>query len=97
MSLFTTVTFIPQDPKHFHETIHHSVWQKAMAEEYEASVKQGTWVLVPPPPHGNIIGCQWIYKVKKHYDGTIAKYRARLVANGNQQEEGYDLLKPLVL
>lgn len=34
------------------------VCQKAIAEEYEALVKQGTWVLVPPPSHGHIIGCQ---------------------------------------
>lgn len=47
-----------------------------MAEEYAALVKQGTWVLVPPPSHGNILGCQWIYKVKKHSDGTVVSYKA---------------------
>lgn len=61
-----------------------------MAEEYEALVKQGTWTLVPPPPHVNIICCQWIYKIKRHSDGSIARYKARLVANGNQQYEGMD-------
>lgn len=93
ISLFTSVSPSISEPKHFHEAIRHSVWQKAMAEEYEALVKQGTWVLVPPPSHGNVIGCQWIYKVKRHSDGSIARYKARLVASGNQQAEGVDFLK----
>ncbi|XP_058217151.1 uncharacterized mitochondrial protein AtMg00810-like [Rhododendron vialii] len=61
-----------------------------MAEEFGALVKQGTWSLVPPPSNANIIGCQWIFKIKKHSDGSIARYKARLVANGNQQFEGLD-------
>lgn len=61
-----------------------------MAKEYEALVKQGTWVLVPPPSHGHVIGCQWIFKIKKRSDGTVARYKARLVANGNQQAKGMD-------
>lgn len=55
-----------------------------MHEEYQALVKQGTWTLVPPPLGANIIGCQWIYKIKRHSDGSVARYKARLVANGNQ-------------
>jgi hypothetical protein len=61
-----------------------------MAEEYKALVEQGTWNLVPPPSHGHVIGCQWIFKIKRHSDGTIARYKARLVTNGNQQSEGVD-------
>lgn len=61
-----------------------------MSTEYEALLKQGTWSLVPSPPSGNIIGCHWIFKLKRHSDGTIARYKARLVARGNQQTEGID-------
>lgn len=67
-----------------------TVWQQAMAEEFGALVKQGTWTLVPPPSHGNVIGCQWIYKIKHNSDGSVARYKARLVANGIQQSEGMD-------
>lgn len=93
ITLFTSIPASITKPKHFQEAIHHSVWQKAMAEKYEALVKQGTWVLVPPPSHGNIIGCQWIYKIKRHFDGSVARYKARLVANGNQQAQGFDFLE----
>lgn len=33
-----------REPSHFFEAIHHHVWQKAMAEEYEALIKQGTYL-----------------------------------------------------
>lgn len=45
---------------------------------------------MPPPSNANIIGCQWIYKVKRNSDGSVARYKARLVANGNQQSEGLE-------
>lgn len=61
-----------------------------MSEEYKALVNQGTWELVRPPAGANIIGCQWIFKVKRNSDGSVARYKARLVANGNQQNEGVD-------
>lgn len=61
----------------------HSVWQKAMNEEYQALLTQDTWDLVEPHPHSHIIGRQWIYKIKRHSDGSVARYKARLVAKGN--------------
>lgn len=64
-----------------------------MAEEYQVLFKQNTWTLVPPPTNANIIGCQWIYKIKMNFDGSISRYKARLVANGNQQTTGLDFLE----
>lgn len=78
------------EPVHFSQASPHLVWQKAIQEEYEALIKQGTWDLVPAPSQANVIGCQWIYKIKRNSDGSVARYKARLVANGNQQYEGID-------
>uniref|UniRef100_A0A2N9FCV6 Integrase catalytic domain-containing protein n=1 Tax=Fagus sylvatica TaxID=28930 RepID=A0A2N9FCV6_FAGSY len=50
----------------------------------------GTWSLVPPPQHHNIVGCKWVYKLKTHSDGSIARYKARLVAKGFHQQQGID-------
>lgn len=92
LSLFTSCSSL-KEPKHFNEAIHHTIWKKAMAEEYKALVKQGAWVLVLPPSHGNVIGCQWIYKIERHSNGSVGRYKARLVANGNQQAEGLDFVE----
>ncbi|BFG17196.1 hypothetical protein CerSpe_034700 [Prunus speciosa] len=51
---------------------------------------QGTWSLVPCPSHKNIVGSKWIYKIKRNADGSIARYKARLVAQGFSQQPGLD-------
>ena len=33
-----------------------------------------------------MVGCKWIYKIKTHYDGSIERYKAHLVAKGFTQE-----------
>ncbi len=48
-----------------------------MQDEYDDLIKQGTWPLVPPPVNNNIVGCKWVYKLKTHSDGSIARYNAR--------------------
>ncbi|CAL9006084.1 unnamed protein product [Prunus brigantina] len=65
-------------------------WTRAMVEEISALQMQGTWVLVPPPANTNIVGSKWIYKLKRHSDGSISRYKARLVAQGFSQEAGFD-------
>lgn len=39
------------------------------------------------PPHVKCIGSKWIFKVKYKVDGTIERYRARLVARIYNQIE----------
>ncbi|VVA40913.1 PREDICTED: Retrovirus-related Pol poly from transposon, partial [Prunus dulcis] len=66
------------------------VWLTAMKEEIDALHSQGTWSLVPLPHNKNLVGCKWIFKIKKHADGSIARHKARLVAKGFSQEPGQD-------
>ncbi|CAL2231226.1 unnamed protein product [Prunus armeniaca] len=42
-------------------------WQQAMVEEFNSLIKQGTWTSVPPPPQVNIVGCKWVFKIKRHF------------------------------
>ncbi|KAL9255842.1 Retrovirus-related Pol polyprotein from transposon RE1-like protein [Drosera capensis] len=46
--------------------------------------------LVPYPVTKNVVGCQWVYKIKYNSDGSVERYKARLVALGNHQREGLD-------
>lgn len=61
-----------------------------MNYEYSVLVKNNTWKLVLPPSDKNVIGCKWVFKVKRHSDGSTSRYKARVVANGFHQKPGFD-------
>jgi histone deacetylase 1/2 len=63
-----------------------------MEDEHSALLRNHTWTLVPPPPGRNIIGSRWVFKVKHKADGSVDKYKARLVAQGFTQRYGIDYL-----
>ncbi|GKB61491.1 retrovirus-related pol polyprotein from transposon TNT 1-94 [Tanacetum coccineum] len=65
-------------------------WRNAMYDEYNALVKNGTWLLVPRPPSVNMVRSMWLFKHKFHADGNLSRYKARLVANGSSQQLGVD-------
>ncbi|GJS70002.1 ribonuclease H-like domain-containing protein [Tanacetum coccineum] len=65
-------------------------WSNAMHDEYNALVKNGTWILVPRPSNVNLVRSMWLFKHKFHADGTLSRYKARLVANGSSQQLGVD-------
>ena len=61
-----------------------------MASEIEALEKNGTWTVEDLPPGKKAICSKWVYKIKYNSDGTIERYKARLVILGNNQVEGID-------
>ena len=78
------------EPRFFHEAIQDSKWQEAMVKEIEALELNNTWSIVDLPPGRKPISCKWVYKVKYHSDGSIERYKARLVIRGDKQVEGFD-------
>ena len=65
-------------------------WQQAMDEELDAHRKNSTWRIVDKTDDMNVIGCRWVYKVKRDAEGQVSRYKARLVAKGYNQQYGID-------
>ena len=61
-----------------------------MEDEYNALIKNQTWTLIPHDQNYKHIGNKWVYKVKENPDGTINRYKARLVMKGFLQTPGLD-------
>lgn len=61
-----------------------------MKEEIDALHANRTWDLVPPPPNTNIVGSKWVFRTKYKFDGSIERYKARLVAQSFTQIPGSD-------
>ena len=57
-------------------------WKKAMDAEFQALKNNDTWDLVPYQSKYNVVGNKWVFKLKYNYDGSLNKYKARLVARG---------------
>nr|GEU80902.1 ribonuclease H-like domain-containing protein [Tanacetum cinerariifolium] len=72
-------------------TLQNSHWRQAMLDEYNALIKNGTWILVPKPAGVNMVRSMWLFKHKFHANGTLSRYKALLVANGSSQQQGIDV------
>ncbi|KAG8488866.1 hypothetical protein CXB51_016760 [Gossypium anomalum] len=85
-----TVTTPDFEPVSIDEALAHPDWKLAVQAEYDALLTNSTWELSPLPPGRKVIGCKWLFKVKKNPDGTIERRKARLVAKGCSQVPGCD-------
>ncbi|XP_057251322.1 uncharacterized mitochondrial protein AtMg00820-like [Beta vulgaris subsp. vulgaris] len=79
-----------KEPTGFKEALKDSKWVEAMNEELSALEENHTWNIVDLPAGKNVIGCKWLYKVKYNSDGSVSRYKARLVIMGNRQRHGID-------
>ena len=61
-----------------------------MSDEYTALINNTTWSLVPSSPTQNVVDYKWVFRIKTNPDGTVAHYKARLIAKGFHQRPGVD-------
>ena len=65
-------------------------WIKAAQIEINALIENSTWELVELPAGRRAIGSCWVFLVKRQANGEIERYKARLVARGDNQRPGVD-------
>lgn len=78
------------EPHNFREAVKCKEWVQAMNEELEALETNETWEITDLPKGKHVIGCKWLYRIKYRPDGTVERYKARLVVLGNRQRYGVD-------
>nr|GEU77466.1 zinc finger, CCHC-type [Tanacetum cinerariifolium] len=64
--------------------------RKNITDEMDSIMGNNTWVLTDLPPGCRPLGCKWIFKRKLKVDGTVEKFKARLVIQGFKQKSGID-------
>ena len=65
-------------------------WFEAAKAEVDGLQGMGTWIPVRPIPGVKPIDSKWVFKIKYNTDGTIEKYKGRLVVRGDSQKAGID-------
>jgi hypothetical protein len=81
------------EPKSYCEAMRRpdsELWHQAMVRKMEAHLENGTWELVKLQHRRKAIGSKWVFKVKRNPDGTVKRYKARLVTKGFGQRPGVD-------
>ena len=90
---FLTTLLLENDPQTFKEAMSMPdapLWKEAMKSEVDSIMQNHMWELVDLPPGCKPLGCKWIFKRKLKTDGSIDKYKVRLVVKGFKQQEGLD-------
>ena len=88
LSLYAFDKNAVSEPSNYSEAVdstNSTEWISAMDAEYAALLENQTWELIERPHGRNIISCKWVYKIKRKADGSIEKFKARLVARGFSQ------------
>ncbi|GJV70983.1 putative ribonuclease H-like domain-containing protein, partial [Tanacetum coccineum] len=79
-----------EEPKRVSKALSDPAWVEAMQEELLQFKLQNVWVLVDLPKGHRAIGTKWVYRNKKDERGIVVRNKARLVAQGHTQEEGFE-------
>ncbi|CAL8153285.1 unnamed protein product [Prunus armeniaca] len=89
-SSFTATLSSISLPSSYKQAMKHECWQKAVEAELLPLEENQTWDVVPCPSSVKPLGSKFVFSVKLRSDGSIDRYKARLVALGNKQEYGLD-------
>ncbi|GJU36130.1 copia protein [Tanacetum coccineum] len=78
------------DEINVNEALMDESWIITMQEELNQFIANDIWELVPQPRNMTIIGTKWVFRNKLDENGIVSRNKARLVAQGYNQQEGID-------
>ncbi|GJU15210.1 retrovirus-related pol polyprotein from transposon TNT 1-94 [Tanacetum coccineum] len=78
------------EPKNVKEALMNKSWILAMQEELNQFIANDVWELVPQPKNMKIIGTKWVFRNKLDENCFVSRNKAKLVAQGYNQQEGID-------
>jgi len=81
------------EPNTYSEAVKYDCGRKAIQCEISALESNQTWEIVLLPRNKTAIGCKWVFKIKYNVDGTIERYKARLMVKGYTQTKDIDYLE----
>ncbi|RVW45699.1 Retrovirus-related Pol polyprotein from transposon RE1 [Vitis vinifera] len=84
-------------PNTIQEALKISEWKKAVQDEIDALEKNETWTITDLPVGKRPVGCKWIFTIKYKADGSVERFKARLVARGFTQSYGIDYQETFAL
>ncbi|GFS71712.1 RNA-directed DNA polymerase from mobile element jockey [Trichonephila clavipes] len=67
-------------------------WRRAMVQAFDNLKLRNVWKLMKLPPDKQLLGCRWVYNLKRDENGKVIRYKARLVAQGYSQVKGKGIL-----
>ncbi|POS82616.1 hypothetical protein EPUL_004806, partial [Erysiphe pulchra] len=65
-------------------------WREAIDIEIQQLIGNGTWHEEVAPQNANLVTSKWGFSLKFNADGTLERFKARLVARGFSQQYGVD-------
>lgn len=93
LAAVTEVENLIKEPENYKEAINSSnkeKWLEAMLSEVNSLKENQTWDLINLPKGRRALPCKWVFKIKTNPDGSVDKFKARLVVKGYSQQQGVD-------
>ena len=90
-TIYVRDVLVPNTRKQALASPYWKYWEVAEKDELKSfsDMKVFEEVDKPADKNTNVVGCRWVYAIKKEY-GKVTKFKARLVAQGFSQVQGID-------
>lgn len=74
------------EPKSVQEALQNPAWKQAIDLKMKVLIDNNTWFVCDLPSGRKPVGCKGVYHVKYKFDGTVGRFKVRLVAKVNRKD-----------